>query len=471
VAKPLYAVGMSKDADAPLMLSVSGARGIVGRSITPALVADFAAAYGTWLRERARDPAPPVCVGRDSRPSGHMLAAAAEAGLAATGCRVVQLGVVSTPTVGLMIGQMQAAGGLVITASHNPLQWNGLKFLDADGAAPAVDEAEVILARCRQRRIDYATVDELHPVACGAEPNECHVRRVLDAVDPEPIRARGFHVVLDSVHGAGGPAGRLLLERLGCSVTHLYGEPTGRFPHVPEPLEENLGELTRKTASHHADAGFAQDPDADRLAVVDERGRYLGEEYTLALAARCMLGRRGPGTLVANLSTSRMIDDLAEAAGAHVIRTPVGEANVARAMREHGAIIGGEGNGGVILPAVCWVRDSLSAMALVLSLMAGDARPLSAIAAELPRYRMVKRKLDLHSVGGPDALGSVLQRVERAYRGARIDRADGLRLDLEDGWVHLRPSNTEPIVRVIAEASGDDRAAELADEVMGTLRD
>jgi phosphomannomutase len=291
------------------------------------------------------------------------------------------------------------------------------------------------------------------------------VHRVLANVDVPAIRAKRFTVVLDSVNGSGCLGGRMLLEELGCRVEHIFGDPTGVFGHVPEPLAENLVELARVTrGTPDAACGFAQDPDADRLAIVDETGRFIGEECTLVLAALRMLQRTGGGALAANLSTSRMIDDVAARfPGSKVIRTAVGEANVVAGLRPAGGILGGEGNGGVIFPPVCWVRDSLSAMALVLELIAHEGKPLSQLVASLPRYAMVKRKMELASVGGMTAVAPALERVKVAFANERVSDVDGVRVDFADGWVHLRASNTEPIVRVIAEAATEARADELCD--------
>ncbi|MCP3905502.1 MAG: phosphoglucosamine mutase [Planctomycetes bacterium] len=450
---------------APLMLTVSGARGIVGRSMTPAVAAGFAATFATLVKE-SRGPSPLVMLGRDSRPSGEAFAAAAMSGLVLAGCRVVDLGVVATPTVGVMIGEAGADAGLVVTASHNPIEWNGIKCLDGDGVALAAPVAVELIERYRAGVIGYVPVTDLAAVRRDESGHETHVARVLDAVDCGPIRAAKFHVVLDSVNGGGAESGRMLLEALGCTVEHLNGEPTGRFAHVPEPIRENLVDLAEATAVHGAACGFAQDPDADRLAIVDERGRYIGEEYTLALAARRVLQVAGGGDVAANLSTSRMIDDVAAAHGSTVLRTPVGEANVVAAMRRAGAVIGGEGNGGVVFPPVCWVRDSLAAMALVLGLVAEEGRPLGAIVDDLPRYGMIKRKVDLADMGGTDAVPGVLAAVADHFDGAecRVNTADGVRVDLPDGWVHVRPSNTEPIARIIAEAETAERAETLAAE-------
>jgi phosphomannomutase len=458
--------------DAPLMLSVSGARGIIGQTMTPAVAATYAAAFGSFVKSSHGRRAPVLCMGRDSRPSGPMLAAAATAGLTSVGCRVIELGVVPTPTVGVMIAKHGADAGMVITASHNPTPWNGLKCLNADGLAPPADDAAEIIRRFREGEVDYVDVDALQSVEPDESAHQAHLLRILAAIDPEPIKAAGLSVVLDSVNGAGCMPGRLVLESLGCGVEHLNGEPTGQFAHVPEPTKENLGELARATKAAGAACGFAQDPDADRLAVIDETGRYIGEEYTLVLAALRVLQEHGPGPIAANLSTSRMIDDLArQFPGTTVHRAAVGEANVAEVMQAKGAVIGGEGNGGVIFPPVCWVRDSLSSMALVLGLIATDPerRPLSAIVDALPRYEMIKQKMDLGAIGGRAAIEPMLDRARMALPDAEVNDLDGVRLDVEDGWVHLRPSNTEPIMRLIAEAPTEERARELIDAVSSAM--
>jgi phosphomannomutase len=452
--------------DAPLMLSVSGARGIVGRSMTPALASDFAAAFGSFVKASTGMTAPTMCIGRDSRPSGEMLTSAAIAGLVSVGCRVIDVGVLATPTVAVMIGRYRAAGGMAVTASHNPIEWNGIKCLNADGVAPPKRDADEIVRRYRDRAIDYVDVPSLIPIERDDSANQTHVERIIECIDADAIRRAKLKVVLDSVNGGGCVSGRLLLDELGCDVVHINGEPTGRFAHVPEPVKENLTELADRTKAEHAACGFAQDPDADRLAIIDETGRYIGEECTLVLAAMRVLELNGPVVMAANLSTSRMIDDLAERfPGSRVVRTAVGEANVVEAMKSTGASIGGEGNGGVIWPQICWVRDSLSAMALVLSVMASRRQPLSEVVEGLPRYAMVKAKFDLSSLGGREAVDAMIQRVRDHYAEEPINDADGVRIEVTDGWVHLRPSNTEPIVRLIAEAKTDDHASALIEEV------
>ncbi len=451
---------------APLMLSVSGARGIVDASMTEAVAARFAAAWGSILLEQSPGETPHACLGRDSRPSGEKLATAAALGLNSAGCNVIDLGLVTTPTVGVMATATGGAGGMVVTASHNPNPWNGLKCIDASGAAPPLEVAQELIARFKALGDEVVSPAQGSGVETEERGNDTHLARVLGQVDPGPIQQQAYRVVLDSVNGAGCIPGRRLLEMLGCEVEHLNGEPTGDFAHVPEPTKANLLDLASVTAGADAAIGFAQDPDADRLAIIDEQGRYLGEEYTLAIVADFMLRASGGGTVVTNLSTSRMVDDLAARHGGRVVRTAVGEANVVAAMREHDALIGGEGNGGVILPGVCCIRDSLGAMALVLASIAESGSSVSELVATLPSYAMVKSKVDLPGSGGAAAVAPVLEKVREAHADASVDTSDGVRVDFEQSWVHVRPSNTEPIARIIAEAPRASEAEALVQSIV-----
>ncbi|MHC4083100.1 MAG: phosphohexomutase domain-containing protein, partial [Planctomycetota bacterium] len=367
--------------------------------------------------------------------------------------------------VGVAVRARDAAGGMMITASHNPAEWNGIKCISADGAAPPRLEADQILCRFGERDFQLALPRDFLAREHDDRSGDAHVEKVLTHVDAEAIRSAGLKVVLDSVNGAGAAAGSTLLDALGCDLVPLNSEPHGRFARGPEPVPDNLGQLARRTVDQQAQVGFAQDPDADRLAIVDEQGRCIGEEYTLVLAARRWLDLHGGGPIVVNLSTSRMIDDLAAAClGATVHRTPVGEAHVAEGMQQAGATLGGEGNGGVIFRPVCLIRDSLSSMALVLDLVAAAGRPLSEIVSDLPAYIMAKHKFALEP-RDDTAVARAIERTARHFTGAKLNTDDGLRVDLDDGWVHLRPSNTEPIVRLIAEASTAQRTQELIDEV------
>jgi phosphomannomutase len=436
-----------------LMVSVSGVRGIIGESLTPPVVLEFAQAYGTFLRGGR------VALGRDTRPSGEMFAAAAAAGLIAAGCEVTQLGVVMTPTIARAVCDGGHDGGVMITASHNPTQWNGLKFLDRHGLAPSSEQAREIAAIREQGRF-RAGHEAFAPMVTDDQAGQRHVEAVLEAVETDIKPIEGLRVVLDSVNGAGCADSPALLTSLGCEVIHLNGEPTGRFAHTPEPTAENLTQLCDAVRRAGAALGFAQDPDGDRLAIVDERGSYIGEEYTLVLATEFVLSRR-PGPVAANLSTSRLVDGLAARCGAVVVRTPVGEANVARGMRDHACVIGGEGNGGVIDPRIGLVRDSLSAMSLVLQLMAATGKRVSELVADLPHYVMIKQKLECPR----DRIAAAAAAVADAFADEVVNRADGTRVDFEEGWVHLRASNTEPIVRIIAEAKDEPTAAALIERV------
>lgn len=439
-----------------LMMTISGVRGLIGETMTPTLAAELGLAFGSHLGGGT------VIVGRDSRPSGPMVGSALTGGLLAAGCDVVDLGIVTTPSVGVMVQELRAAGGVVITASHNPIMWNGIKFLTPDGFAPPPEEAEAILRRYRDRDFSLVDVERIGRLDRDERTNDIHVARVLEAIDVAAIRKRAFKVVLDSVNGAGGRGGHLLLDKLGCNVIHINAEANGLFAHTPEPTAENLVGLCDAMRTHSADIGFAQDPDADRLAIVDNLGRYIGEEYTLALAAKFVFART-PGHAAANLSTSRMIDDLAKRAGGDITvhRTPVGEANVARAVRDHQCVIGGEGNGGIIDPRIGLVRDSFIGIGLVLNLLADESRSLAEIVDEMPRYVMIKTKHEIDR----EKIDALLKKVPAITGNGVLNDADGIRIDWPEGWVHVRPSNTEPIARVIAEAADSATADALVRRV------
>jgi phosphomannomutase len=445
------------------MVSVSGIRGIVGTDFTPELVARHAAALGAWARAAGR---PLVVLGRDSRTSGDMFARAAVAGLMSVGADVVDLGVVPTPTAQLAVEHHRAGAGLIITASHNPVAWNALKLVGPDGVfLDAAAGAGVRALADREGGPPRRGWDGLGGVREDREAIARHIELVLGLpeVDVPGIAARRFRVALDCVHGAGGLIVPGLLERLGCEIHGLHLEADGRFPREPEPVPENLGELAALVREVEADVGFAVDPDVDRLALVDEAGVPIGEDYTLALAVRAVLAGAGgrprggpPPVVVANLSTSLVVEDAARAVGARFVRAPVGEANVARAIKAEGAIIGGEGNGGVILPALHVGRDAPLGVALILHHLARTGSPLSQLVAGAPRYRIVKAK----SPRGKD-LARLFQVLRSRFSEAAADHSDGLRLAWPDRWIHVRPSGTEPIVRFIAEAPTEAAAREL----------
>jgi phosphomannomutase len=436
-----------------LMISVSGMRGHVGTDLTPELVARHAAALGAWVRSAAPvGGRPSVVLGRDARTSGPMFAHAAAAGLMSVGVDVVDLGVVPTPTVQLAVEHHHAGGGLILTASHNPIEWNALKFVGPDGIFLDAASGERVRALAEQGP-PRAGWDGIGQVREDTEAVARHLDAILrlPVIDVTAIRNRRFHVALDCVRGAGAVAIVPLLERLGCRVSGIHLEPDGRFPRPPEPVPENLGDLGRLVRESGADLGLAVDPDVDRLAVVDETGRAIGEDYTLAFAIRAVLDGRSIATqapvVVVNLSTSLVVEDAARAVGATVLRAPVGEANVARAIRERGAVIGGEGNGGVMYPALHIGRDAPLGVALILHLLATSGVTVAGLVAASPRYTIVKAK-------GPrtSQLGPLYERLRRRFADAAADERDGLRLAWADRWLHIRPSGTEPIVRLIAEA-------------------
>jgi len=464
------------------MVSVSGTRGLVGTDLTPELVARQAAALGTWARSSGKRA---VVLARDSRTSGPMFAHAAAAGLLSVGCDVIELGVVPTPTAQLAVEHHGAGAGLVLTASHNPIEWNALKYVGPDGIFLDATAGAAVraLAERGPPRVGW---DGIGSVREDREAIARHLDLVLDhpEVDREAIRRRRFRVALDCVRGAGGVVIPALLDRLGCLVEGINLETDGRFPREPEPIPENLkelGDLVRRTG---ADVGMAVDPDVDRLALVDERGEPIGEDYTLAFAVRAVLRRterRKDGktegetrrsdedvpssrpsvlptvpVVVANLSTSLVVEDAAREGGARFLRAPVGEANVARMIRDEGALIGGEGNGGVILPSLHSGRDAPLGVALVLQYLARDERPVSGLVAAAPRYRIIKAKIKR----GAD-LAAAYSGLKARFPDAQADERDGLRLAWEDRWVHLRPSGTEPVIRLIAEAPTQGEADAL----------
>jgi len=438
-----------------LMIGVSGIRGRVGEALTPEVVARYAAGFGAWASRR--DGSRRIVVGRDSRVSGPMFHRVVLSALQSVGCDVIDIGLTTTPTCQLAVEHHHAGGGLMISASHNPIEWNALKCIGPTGLF--LENSEGVEMRALiETGIPRATWDKLGTIEQDTGAIERHIARVLAIpyVDVEGIRRRQFHVALDCVRGAGSVIMPALLERLGCRVTAINLEADGRFPRPPEPVPENLGELERVVLESGAVVGFAVDPDVDRLALVSDAGKAIGEDFTLALAARLVLRHR-KGSVVTNLSTSRLIEDVATAANVRVVRAPVGEVNVAVRMRDDGAPIGGEGNGGVILSEVHLGRDAPIGAALVLQLLHEDNQSLSQIVSELPRYVIVKDKLDRPNA----SLDTVYEALRAAFPTAEADTQDGLRLSWPDRWVHVRPSGTEPIVRVIAEAPSDREARDL----------
>jgi phosphomannomutase len=438
-----------------LIISISGLRGIIGVNLTPVIAAEYGCAFGTFLKERfaSKKDELKVCIGRDSRPSGQMLFSAVAAGLLSAGIDVTDIGIISTPGVSVMLGHLACAGGIVITASHNPIQYNGIKLLLDNGIALPPQSAERMKKLFSEKRLNFVSSVDCGKICVNQKAADVHIEKVLSLVDAKKISAKKYKVVVDSVNGAGGPEAKLLLSKLGCRINAINYEPTGLFTHKPEPVVENLTGLCQAVRDDKADAGFALDPDADRLAIVDEKGRYIGEEYTLALAAKYVLSKT-KGSVATNLSTSRMIDDIAKEAGVEVIRTPVGEANVANAMIENHCVIGGEGNGGVIDLSVSPVRDSMVAMSLILQYMDETGKTVSQLASKIPAYYMIKEKI----AADKKTFSELVAKVKGLFAGAKINTSDGCRFDFADGWLHLRTSNTEPIVRIIVEARDRDSA-------------
>ncbi len=455
-----------------LMVSVSGVRGLVGRGLSADVAARFAAAFGAFCRQQTSDRIDPpsgeslrIVVSRDSRPSGEMLRHAVVAGLLETGCTILDIGIASTPTCGFAVRQLQAQGAIQITASHNPAPWNGLKMFGPDGAVLSAQNGAVVRALYERGSFERATWDKLGAIQPPPSIQGEHARAVLDTVSVALVAGQAFRVFVDANGGAGGPLSTELLTSLGCLVDTCGCVPNGEFVHEPEPTPAHLADVAPWIPQRNSAIGFALDPDADRLALIDETGACLSEEVTLALAVLYRL-RQEPGPVVINMSTSRMVEDIARQFGCPCHRSAVGEANVVARMREVNALIGGEGNGGVIEPRVGWVRDPFVGMAFILSLMAQERKPLSQLASELPRYAMLKTKYEVPR----DRLAVALEALAARWPEASINREDGLRLDGPDWWLHVRGSNTEPVVRVIVEATSEDQARELCDAAGAVVR-
>jgi phosphomannomutase len=442
-----------------LIVSVSGIRGIIGGSLTPEIATAFAAALGTYVQGGR------VVLSRDGRPSGMMLRHAALAGLLSAGCDVIDLGVVPTPTCGLAVRRLQAAGGLQITASHNPAPWNGLKLFGPQGSVLTAVEGRKVQTIFEARSFHRAKWTEFGAVSECLDAQDWHLDRVLELVDRPRIRSAQLRAFLDANGGAGGPLGKRLLQHLAGPPACQGCEGDGVFQHEPEPIEANLSGVGYQVVREGAGIGFVLDPDADRLALLDETGRYIGEELTVALAVWFRL-RQERGPVVINLSTSRVIEDIARQFDCPCYRAAVGEANVVEKMREVGAVIGGEGNGGVIDPRVGGVRDPFIGMGLILNLMAETGRKLSELVAELPAYVIVKDKYQVTR----DRLPDLFAALEKRWPEAKVNKLDGLRLDWENRWVQVRPSNTEPIVRVFAEAPRAEDAQRLCRDVGALLQ-
>jgi phosphomannomutase len=437
-----------------LKISISGVRGVIGQSLTPTLLTRFAQAFGTHTGSGT------IVVGRDPRTSGEMVKHAVIAGILSSGGRVVDIGVCPVPTVQLQVRRRKANGGIAITASHNPAEWNALKFIGSNGLFLDAGQARELLDIYHQGEYTKVSGDEIRSVEEVEGAADAHIEAIIDALGPLPSAGRRLRVVLDSCNGAGSIVGPKLLTALGAEVIAINVTPDGSFPRPAEPLPENLTDLCDAVKKHGADVGFAQDMDADRLAIVSEQGTPIGEDYTLVLAALYVLGRE-PGAVVANLSTTSALEDVAKKFNCPLFLTKIGEVNVTDKMQQQNAVIGGEGNGGVIYPRINFARDSLVGMALVLHLLAESGKSISQLLDQFPRYSVVKEKMVCPSAKIP----AVLKMLRQEYGKFPLDTRDGVKVTLPDGWFLVRGSNTEPIIRVVAESSEESKAKEIVAQV------
>ena len=455
-----------------LIKSISGIRGTIGgavnNNLTPLDVVRFTSAYAQWLTNTHKGKLT-VVTGRDARISGAMIHSLVNQTLVGMGVNVVDLGLSTTPTVALSVPLHQAQGGIVLTASHNPKQWNALKLLSEKGEFINAEAGVKVLEYASQEAFQYAAVDDLGQITTVTDAIDQHIQDCLKLkwVHTEQIKQRNFKVVVDGVNSSGGIAIPALLEALGIEVIKIYCEPNGEFPHNPEPLKEHLTELCEAVVSNQADFGIAVDPDVDRLVFVDENGNLFGEEYTLVACADYILGKT-PGPTVSNLSSTRALADVSESHGQTYSASAVGEVNVVTEMKACNAVIGGEGNGGVIYPDSHYGRDALVGVVLFLSLLVERNHSVSTLRASYPDYFMSKNKINL--VEGMD-VDEVLKTLEKSYTNENCTTVDGLKIDFKEAWVHLRKSNTEPIIRIYTEAKSqekaNDLAAQFAEEIKG----
>ncbi len=441
------------------MVSISGIRGIVGETLTPEVVVKYIAAYAEYCNRG------PIVIGRDGRITGKMIVNIASSTLLAMGCDVINIGICPTPTVQLAVEKLHAAGGIAVTASHNPIQWNGLKFMASTGLFLNAEENKKFWTLAEQTP-KYTPWDRNGKYSVKEDFIDRHIQDILSLpyIDTNTIAKRKFRVVIDCVNAAGGLVIPKLLRFLGCEVIPLNCKVTGIFAHTPEPLPENLTGLAERVAAERADFGIAVDPDVDRVVFVDENGKPIGEEYTVASAIRfALLKEKQKGAkVVVNLSTTRAVDDIARQYEATVVRTAVGEINVTTKMHEIGALVGGEGSGGVILPRVHLGRDALVGVGLIVQQLAEFDGTMSAFKASLPQYSITKNKIELGSMN-PDA---VIETIKKRYASEKINTDDGLKIDFPDYWVHLRKSNTEPIIRIIAEARTSVEAQNVVEKFL-----
>lgn len=447
------------------MVSVSGVRGIIGKSLTPAVVEKYVTAFGLLLAGKK------IVLGRDSRVSGRWVSPFAESVLVALGYEVINIGIVPTPTVQFMVDQLHASGGLIVTSSHNPAEWNGLKFVGPDGLFLAPQKCLELFAIADKGGFNYPSYEHTGNSSPDATAAQAHIDAILKLpyINADAIRKRKFKIVLDTVNGAGGPIMHSLLTQLGAEVVGLHLEPTGLFAHTPEPVPANLKELCEAVKTHKADLGIATDPDVDRCVLIDENGTPVGEEYTLVFAVQFLLGvvgKRGP--VCKNLSTTRAVNDVAQKYGCAVEATPVGEIHVAKKMQAIGAVIGGEGNGGVMLPDIHIGRDAPVAATLVLQLLSTFDGSISKLKLTLPQYEIAKISAPVAGID-PSAVIQHIKAKWAAQPGVTINEEDGLHINTPEWWVHLRKSNTEPILRVIGEGGGYAKSLERCNQFMDEI--
>lgn len=440
------------------MVSISGIRGIVGESLTPETVVKYVSAFAEYCGGGK------IALGRDGRATGKILGNIASSTLLAMGCDVVAIGVCPTPTIQLAVEHSDAAGGIAITASHNPMQWNGMKFISSHGMFLDARENKQLWEIAAKEVRRYVRWEKIGNHTADDSYIQKHIDMVLGLpyINKEQIKKRKFKVVVDCINAAGGVIVPELLRRLGCIVVEMNCDVSGIFARNPEPIPENLGPLCQRVRAEKADMGLAVDPDVDRLVLITEQGEPFGEEYTIVSIVKLILEKsQSPQTIVVNLSTTRAVDDIAKRYGARVIRTPVGEINVAKKMKEVQAIVGGEGSGGVILPSVHYGRDAVVGIGLFLQLLAEFNGTLSEFKATLPQYTIVKSKITVDSADTEKTLNKV---KERYTHNGSVNTDDGLKIDFPDSWVHLRKSNTEPVIRIIAEAPTASHAGSLTEQ-------
>lgn len=447
-----------------LMISVSGIRGIFGTDLTPQNLAKFTAAYGTWLKGGS------VVVGRDSRVTGRICEDIVAATLASVGCDVIKVGIVPTPTVAMGVLKHKAAGGIIISASHNPAEWNALKLLNEKSEFLDADQGSKVIEIAESGDLGYQSYDKIGEIREDYDLLDDHIKEVLDLpyINADEIAAKNFSVAVDAVNGAGSEAIPRLLEKLGVKTVHkIHCTPNGLFPHNPEPLPEHLTEICELVKEKKVDLGVVTDPDGDRLALVDDNGKLFGEEYTQAAAFDFILSKN-PGACATNLSSSRVCDDVARNYDQTCYRSAVGEINVVKVMQKQNAVIGGEGNGGVICPDLHYGRDALVGIAMVLQLLAEKGMSASEYRATLPDYYMSKNKIQLDDLG-KDA-DEVLEMVKEHFSSLKPNTVDGVKVDFAEGWVHLRKSNTEPIIRIYSEGRSPEAAQAFAGKIFDLLK-